>query len=87
MTKKTIFISFDGKEFLTEEECRMYEMSMADTEGVLSALKKINNICKYSICRECKFSYPDGSCALTSDVPEDWDLEEFQLRLGDENEI
>lgn len=78
MTKRTIFISFDGKEFATKKECCKYEMSM------IYAFKKIKTICKaQSHCENCKFTDLNGDCLLQHYSPEDWDLEEIQKRLGD----
>ena len=84
MTKQTktitVYVSFDGKEFATEKECREYEILFND---ILPVIKKINKICKQSNCDKCIFGYPNESCLITSDAPEYWDLEEFQQRLGD----
>ena len=80
MTKKTIFISFDGKEFATETACQEYEMLFSD---ILSGIKKISKICStQSSCENCKFSYSSGNCLFQDYCPEDWDLETLQERIG-----
>lgn len=84
MTKKTIFISFDGKEFATEKACCEYEMVINDTKDALSALKKIKTMCRVQqSCKNCIFGGVDKDCILTSDIPEYWNFEEIQKRIGD----
>ena len=84
MTIEQRFITFDGKEFKTEEECVKYE-TFNKLKDIIPTLKTVREIChKYNHCHECIF-YNDssGDCILRKQPPEYWDLE----RISNKNEI
>lgn len=84
MTKRTIYISFDGKEFATEKECVKYE-TFNKLKDIIPTLKTIQEICnKYSHCHECVFcNEGSDNCMFRKDTPEWWDLSEIKKRIGD----
>ena len=72
MRAVTKYISYDGKEFETEEGCRMYE-SVAG--NIVDIVKSIKHYCASTECCKCKLYFHDllYTC-MFRDTPSLWHI-------------
>ena len=72
MKEITKYVSDDGKEFDTKEECEKYEDVLA---SLMSFADTIRQYCSdRDDCQECPFGY-GKDCVFVNCSPEEWDLE------------
>ena len=83
MRTKQIFISFDDKEFNTEEECISYEKFVKEElPNIIPTIKKIKEFClSEKVCSTtCRFYNNYSECCIfKKGFPTKWDLD----RVGD----
>lgn len=75
------YVSYDGREFENENECKKYEKRQA--KDFLGTLKKLKQFC-YNMeqCENCHFFGEDGGCIIMENVmvagelvpPGDWNF-------------
>lgn len=72
MKEITKYVSDDGKEFDTKEECEKYEDVLA---SLMSFADTIRRYCSdKDDCQGCPFGY-GTDCVFVNQSPEEWDLE------------